>query len=80
MFVIAGKKTYKLFFLIYDYYSFYSFAPLPVDVNVVWGPGVYPPEAAADGDDDEGHQGDDERPEVIVGFGERRLLRRRFRL
>ena len=38
------------------------------------GPGVDPPEAAADGDDDERHQDDHQRPEVHVRLREVWLL------
>ena len=43
-------------------------------------PGVDPPEAATDGDDDEGHEGDDHWAEVDVGVRKVRLLRSVHRL
>ena len=55
-------------------YPFYSLAALSLDVDVVRGPGVDSPEAATDGDDDERHQDDHQRPEVHVRLREVRLL------
>ena len=43
-------------------------------------PGVDPPEAATDGDDDEGHEGNDHRAEVDIGVRKVRLLRNVLRL
>ncbi len=43
-------------------------------------PRVDPPEAATDGDNDEGHEGDDHRAEVDVGVRKVRLLRNVLRL